>query len=165
MKRASYIRLYRQELSVRLKGLSDREFRLLLVYASLADWDMKHKTFGMVKKSLREVLDDEHMPKWSLTKLSIVTGLLVKKGYISHAGKNRIKVEKYRLYRADEDEVAVFYDKLEQGAVPNTEEIVPIPEQSVTKTEQTHISEVDDEKAKLAQRLSVPRHFVPDSEQ
>lgn len=91
-KQPSFIKLYRYQLDL-MKKLSDSEFRLLVIFMSLAGWDPRHeKKYGIIDKTIRE-LQIDHIPSWKSTgKFSKVTRKLISRGALSKVGTRKIKL-------------------------------------------------------------------------
>jgi len=143
MNKTSWIKLYRQELTVRLKSLNDQEFRLLIHYASLAGWDVRHPNFGTFRKTVRD-LKDEQLPSWGIGKISRITNSLIEKGFLSRLKNSRICVKYYWLYRSSQPTAEQAYQAIEQN--------IPISEQGVLKSQQT---ELDNMRSGLTDMLKI----------
>lgn len=109
--KTSWIRLYRQELTVRLKNLNDQEFRLMIHLASLTDWDIRHPNFGTLRKTVRDI-KDEQLPSWGIGKISRITNNLIEKGFLSRLESSRICVKYYWLYRSSQSTAEQAYQSL-----------------------------------------------------
>jgi len=147
MSEAGFIRLYRKELTVRLKNLTDRELRLFLVFATLAGWDHRNKrTYGIVRKSYREI-KAENLSKWSIGKISEVSRKLIGRGFIERIKPAHIRVNYYWLFRANIDKAEQGYQLVEQGIQPT--------EQNIREYEQGRNENLKAEKENIVKNMRI----------
>lgn len=143
MKGSSFIVVYRKEISLRFRDLSDQEFRMMFCCTSLADWDRKHMNFGTFEKTIREI-KSEILPTWSSGKISTILNSLINKKMITRIGKTRLRVEHYGLYRSRPKEAEEFFRRIERS--------VQSTEPTVQNTELDDYSKIRDEINKIVGR-------------
>jgi len=120
MKKRSFIKLHRDRLaSNTVKYFSDAEFRLMVIFSSVAGWDPRQKeNYQTIKKGLRTLKTDD-LPTWEISKLSRIIKQLIIKKQVHRIGNSRIKLGE---------------------AVPVLEQSVPIIENNVLNMEQDSIN-------------------------
>ena len=124
-----YIRLYRYIALEYKKSLTDPEYRLLDVYASLVRWDKKDGSrFGTVDELSIRDLQKEYLPEWSTGKISMTIKKLINRGMLARLPKKRMRVENFWFYQAQIQRAEQGFQLIEQGIQP-TEQNVQLAEQ------------------------------------
>ena len=155
--KASFIKLYREELTIRMRELSDREVVLLLHCMVQADWDKKHGSkFGTFEYRVREIKSDL-LPYWSIGKISTVMNSLLDKGFLQRISRSRVRVALYGLCRATVQEAETAYSLIEQGVQPT--------EQNVQNHEREVLSNIRKRVMEVTANKRLPDKFVQHSEQ
>lgn len=153
----SFFILYRPELTVRMKHLTDREKVLLIHCIAMAGWDQKNKkTYGVVKKTIRKI-KTEQLPNWATGKISEVINLLIKKGFLAREKSGELIVVNYWIYRSKPHKAELAYQLVEQGIQPT--------EQNVQDYEQSCGIEVKNTISNIATILAIPTNYVQETEQ
>ncbi len=158
MKNAGYIRLYRYIALEYKKNLTDPEYRLLDIYACLVRWDRKNiEHFGIVSElSIRDIQKD-HLPHWSVGKISQIITSLIKKGLLTRLPKKRMRVENFWIYQAKIQQVERAIHLIEQGIQPS--------EQNIQLAEQKQRDELQQAKSKIVENFSSFKKNVQPNEQ
>lgn len=119
-----FIRLYRYIALIDRKGLTDQEYRLLDIYACLVSWDIKNtERFGIVADLTIRDIHDEHLPDWSIGKISGVIRSLIKKGRLARLPKKRMRVENFWIYQAKPPQAEQAFQLIEQGIQPTIQNV------------------------------------------
>lgn len=148
MKKKGCIKLFRWEVD-REKQLTDAELRLYLLFRRLVDWDRRHEHFGTVKISIRELHSQYlNFVGWSVTKISVATNSLIKKGFLKRLEHRYICVENFRVFHAKVWVAEQLFALMEQGVQPT--------EQDVLQAEQTDPNDIYRRRQELAQKFKVP---------
>lgn len=141
-----YLKLYRYDFLMRLKGLTDQEMRLYLTLVALTKWDRKNKeTFGLVHISVRK-LKEKYLKKWSIGKIGTIRKSLVTKEFLTPAEGGGYLVENYWIYQATMPRAELAFQCIEQGIQPT--------EQNVREIEQRPILALEAGKQNLLQRFT-----------
>ena len=146
-KLVGYLKQYRWFALEYKKSLSDQEYRLLDVYAGIARWDPRDKErFGMVDTSIRDTID-QHLPNWSVGKMSETRTSLVKKGFLIKHPKNIFYVDNFEIYSATFRKAERILQCIEQGIQPT--------EQHIRQNEQQERIDLQDKMKNLVDKYKV----------
>lgn len=158
MKNVGYIRLYRYIALEYKKNLTDPEYRLLDIYACLVRWDRKNmEHFGTVAElSIRDIQKD-HLPQWSVGKISQTITSLIKKSHLARLPKKRMRVEHFWIYQAKIQQVEQAIHLIEQGIQPS--------EQNIHLAEQKQRNELQTARDKIVENFSSFSKNVQPNEQ
>ncbi len=96
MKKTGHVKLYRKEADI-TKVFSDPEFRLFILFRMIADWDKRHKTYGMTNVTIKNI-QTEFLPEWSTGKISEIINHLIQKGFLSREGRSTIKIKNFWIW-------------------------------------------------------------------
>jgi polyhydroxyalkanoate synthesis regulator phasin len=153
-----FIRQYRYIALIDRKGLTDQEYRLLDVYACLVCWDSKNKDrFGTVTDLTIRDIHVEHLPAWSVGKISGVIKSLIKKGRLTRLPKKRMCVENFWIYQSKPQQAEQAFQLIEQGIQPT--------EQNIQLVEQNRKDELQNGIAKLVEKFTPFEKNVQPNEQ
>ena len=157
-KHVGYIRLYRYIALEYKKTLTDPEYRLLDIYASLVRWDKKDSDrFGTVDELSIRDLQRDYLPAWSAGKISMTVNTLIGKGLIARLPKKRMRVENFWIYQAAIQPAERAFQLIEQGIQPT--------EQNVQLAEQKQLSDFEKAKRDLLEKYNPFSKNVQPNEQ
>lgn len=153
-----YIRLYRYIALEYKKTLTDPEYRLLDIYASLVRWDKKDPSrFGTVDElSIRDLRQD-YLPTWSAGKISMTINALIEKELLARLPKKRMRVENFWIYQAAIQQAERAFQLIEQGIQPS--------EQNVQLAEQKQLNDFEKAKRDLIEKYTpFPKNVQPNEQ-
>lgn len=123
-KYVGYLKLYRRFALEYKKRMTDQEYRLFDVYACLARWDKRDTDrYGTTEDLSTRDIKIDHLPMWSVGKISEVRTSLIKKGFLEKLPKNKIRVNNFWLYQATVRQAEQGFRCVEQGIQPTEQNI------------------------------------------
>jgi hypothetical protein len=76
--------------------LKPREVVLFLHYKAMADWDIRHKNYNTVGKTLREIRT-EKLSSWSVAKICDSRQILIDKGLLIPIDRSRVRLNEPKI--------------------------------------------------------------------
>jgi hypothetical protein len=123
-KHVGYLKLYRYFALEYKKRMTDQEYRLFDVYVCLARWDRRDsERYGKTEDLSTRDIKIDHLPMWSVGKISEVRTSLIKKGFLEKLPKNKICVNNFLVYQATVRQAEQIFRCIEQGIQPTEQNI------------------------------------------
>ncbi len=136
-KPTGWLKLYRYAALEYKKRMTDQEYRLFDVYVCRARWDKRDsERYSIVEDVSTRDIKIDHLPLWSVGKISEVRTSLIRNGFLTKLPKNRIRVENFWMYQATSRQAEQGFRCLEQGVQPT--------EQNIRQNEQNDKTELQD---------------------
>ena len=146
--------VHKEDVLVRMALLNDAQFRLHFVNVAQADFkDGPDRKAGTINATFSQMLAGP-LQTWSKSKLSRVRKYLIEKaGYLVKIGKHKVMIAHYPLYRAKVKDAELILSLIEPRVL--------LTEQDVSKLKQQRTTEVNQGRANLAKKFTIPPSSVP----
>jgi hypothetical protein len=120
-KREQFLMIEAKDFILLSNRLKPRDVLMFLHFKAMVDWDIRHKNYNTVRKTVREI-KAERLPTWSIGKIWSAKKILLAEGLLVPVDRCRVRL----------NEKKVLYPELN----------VPITEQSVQEAGQNRIDEI-----------------------
>ena len=153
-KQKGFFIVHKEDILVRLAPLNDAQFRLHFVNVAQADFkDGPDRKTGTINATFSQMLAGP-LQTWSKSKLSRVRKALIDKiGSLVRIGKQKVMIAHYPLYRAKVKDAGLIFSLIKPKVL--------LTEQDVLQAKQQRAVEVNQGRANLAKKFTIPPSGVP----